>query len=115
METLFTSQYLRGIARTLAIAELLLWGAFFVEHLGWFSDPANASPPATVWLRQLAHLTLLVGYLVIWKWERQGAIIILIGALTFFPLIGGPHAWWYTLFAVSPAIVLFFAWRKKSV
>ncbi len=114
MEPLFTVRWLRWIGRTLAIAEFLLWGAFFIEHLGWFSDPSSASPPAQVWFQQLAHLALLIGYLLIWKWERPGAIVILIGALTFFPFIGGPNTWWYALFAVSPAIFLFFAWRKEA-
>lgn len=115
MGTFFTSIRMRWIARTLAIAEFLLWGAFFIEHLTWFSEPELASLPQVVWAQQLAHLTLLIGYLLIWKWEKPGAVVILIGALTFFPCIGGSNAWWFSLFAISPAIFLFLAWRSESI
>lgn len=114
MDTFLTKARMRWLARTLAIAEFLLWGAFFIEHITWFSDPGLASPPQVVWVQQLAHLTLLIGYLLIWKWEKVGAIVIIIGALTFFPFMGGPNAWWFSLFAISPAIFLFLAWRNES-
>lgn len=114
MGTYFTSQRCRWIARTLAVAEFLLWGAFFIEHLTWFSELESAMPPKSIWFQQFAHLAFLIGYLSIWKWEKLGAIIILLGALAFFPFVGGPNAWWFLLFAISPAIFLFLAWRNEE-
>jgi hypothetical protein len=36
--------------RVLAIGLFEFWGAFFVEHLGWFVHPGQGVPPVRVWL-----------------------------------------------------------------
>ncbi len=115
MDGFLTSHRFRWLARLFAIAEFLLWGAFFIEHLAWFTNPEAGAPPVQIWLQQLAHLILLMGYLVMWKWERTGAGLILFGTITFFPFVGGPNAWWFGLMAVTPVIFLFLAWRKEGI
>jgi hypothetical protein len=77
--------------RILAIGLLALWGAFFVEHLGWFLKPVQGLPPARVWLLQLAHLTLLVGLLMLFRWEVPGGILTVVAALVFFAAVAGPR------------------------
>jgi hypothetical protein len=75
----------RWTARFLALALFLCWGAFFVEHLQeWFLHPAQGFPPAWVWLAMLAHLSVLLGMLALWKWEVAGSLLAIAGALTFF-------------------------------
>ncbi len=69
-------------ARVLAVMVFLFWGAFFLEHLSWFFKPvaewppifkpAAEWPPARVWLLQLAHLAMLIGLLVLLRWELAG-------------------------------------------
>jgi hypothetical protein len=72
-------------ARLLALGLFLLWGAFFVEHVQeWFLHPAEGFPPSWVWGLQLAHLVLLVGLLMLLRWELAGAIVAIVGAVAFF-------------------------------
>jgi hypothetical protein len=76
---------IRWVARILALALFVLWGAFFLEHLGeWFLHPAKGLPPLWVWLMQMAHLGILLGMLALWKWEVAGSLLALASALTFF-------------------------------
>jgi hypothetical protein len=75
----------RWTARLLALGLFLCWGAFFVEHLQeWFLHPAKGLPPAWVWLAMLAHLSVLLGMLALWKWEVAGSLLAMTGALAFF-------------------------------
>jgi hypothetical protein len=72
-------------ARLLALGLFLLWGAFFVEHMQeWFLRPEAGFPPPWVWGGQLAHLVLLVGLLMLLRWELAGAIVAILGAVAFF-------------------------------
>ena len=71
--------------RVLALGLLLFWGAFFVEHLQeWFLQPFKGFPPVWVWLGQLAHLTILIGLVAIWRWQLTGSIFTILGSLAFF-------------------------------
>ncbi|HRW74493.1 MAG: hypothetical protein H6568_03990 [Lewinellaceae bacterium] len=113
MDSILTRTRLRWIARILSLALFFLWGAFFLEHLSWFQSFVTEPPPLMVWVMQLAHLTLLLGYLFAWRSERVAVLMILIGAGIFFPFVGGPNAWWYGLTAIVPAIFFFLAWRSE--
>jgi hypothetical protein len=75
--------------RALAVAFFLVWGAFFLEHLGWFVHPAQGVPPGRVWVLQLIHLTFLAGLLVILKWEALGSALTIVAALAFFASVAG--------------------------
>jgi hypothetical protein len=71
--------------RILALGLFLFWGGFFVAHLQqWFFHPTKGFPPAWVWLAQLAHLTILVGLVTIWRWQVTGSILTILGSLAFF-------------------------------
>lgn len=75
----------RWTARILALALFLFWGAFFLEHLQeWFTHPAKGMPPVWVWLAMLAHLSILVGMLALWRWEVAGSLVAIAGAVAFF-------------------------------
>ena len=76
---------IRWVARVLALALFVFWGAFFLEHLiEWFLHPAKGFPPFWVWLMMLAHLGILLGLLALWKWEVAGSLLALAAALAFF-------------------------------
>lgn len=75
--------------RVLAIALFAVWGAFFVEHLGWFLHPGRGLPPPRVWLLQLVHLTLLAGLLLLVYWETPGCVLTVVAALIFFAAVAG--------------------------
>lgn len=77
--------------RILALCFAALWGAFFIEHLGWFLHPGEGLPPARVWLLQLAHLALLTGLLMLLRWEIPGSILTIVSALVFFASVAGPR------------------------
>jgi hypothetical protein len=80
---------LRWTARVLALGLFLLWGAFFVAHLEWFTQPSKGLPPPWVWAAQLMHLTMLVGLLLLWRWPLWGGLVAIVGAAAFFL----PLAW----------------------
>lgn len=101
---------LRWIARALSVALVLLWGAFFVEHLAWFwSDPR---PPAWVWLLQGLHLLMLVGYLVSLRWERTGSAIAAAAAIAFFSFAAGRNAPWFILMGLVPVALYAYTWAR---
>jgi hypothetical protein len=72
-------------ARLLSLSLSLLWGAFFVEHMWeWFLHPAQGFPPPWVWGQQLAHLVMLIGLLMLVRWELAGSIVAILGTVAFF-------------------------------
>lgn len=76
-------------ARVLAVLVFLFWGAFFLEHLSWFLRPLAEWPPAKVLLLQLAHLAMLIGLLVLLRWELIGSALTIVAALVFFVSVAG--------------------------
>ena len=94
----------RWFARGAALLLFLFWGAFFVEHLAWFVHPAEFPPPYVVFLH-LLHLTMLVGLLLGWRWERLGAVVVLGGALGFFSQAAGPNFPTYFAITAVPAVL----------
>ncbi len=100
----------RLLARAFSVLLFLLWGAFFVEHLAWFTK-SGQWPPAFVWIQQAAHLMLLVSYLVSLKWERAGSLMILLMALAFFaPIAGDRFIQLYAISIVPACLFLFCQW-----
>jgi hypothetical protein len=77
------------IGRGLALLLFLFWGAFLVEHVSeWFLHPAQGLPPARVWVAMLFHLAMLVGLLLMLKWDRVGSAVTLVATVAFFAVIG---------------------------
>jgi hypothetical protein len=88
MKTLATVALWSG--RSLAVCAFLLWGAFFVEHLGEFLRPGQGPPPpAQVWLLQAAHGAMLLGLLMLLRWEIPGGLLTIAAALVFFANVAG--------------------------
>jgi len=96
-------------ARVLAVMVFLFWGAFFLEHLSWFLRPVAEWPPARVWLLQLAHLAMLIGLLVLLRWELAGSALTIVAALVFFVEVAGSR--FPLFFAVTslPAVLALLA------
>ena len=100
----------RWTARTLGLLLLLFWGAFFVEHLvEWFSSAGPTPPMRVVWI-SLAHLVMLAGFLVAWKRELAGSVMIVIGALAFFSQAAGRNFPLFFGISVIPAVLYFYYW-----
>lgn len=75
--------------RILAMLLFLFWGAFFLEHLTkWFLCPIESLPPLSVWVSQTLHLVMLIGLAMMLKWEKLGALVMVIGTTAFFSTIG---------------------------
>ncbi len=88
-----TNTLLAGVGkwggRLTALLLLLFWGAFFVEHLSeWFLRGDGRYPPAWVWVQQAFHLGMLVGLALMVRWEKLGAVMMLISTVAFFSMIG---------------------------
>jgi hypothetical protein len=83
-----TATACRWIGRTLAILLALFWGAFFLEHLSWFANPANGLPPTRVWIAQALHGVMIAGLLVMsWK-DKPGTAFTIVATASFFTWIG---------------------------
>ncbi len=102
----------RLAARILSVMLFLLWGAFFIEHLSWFTAIGGSAPPAKVWLLQAVHFLLLVGYLVSLKWEKVGSIIVVISAVIFFSAAAGINAIPFVIVSVFPVLLFMYCWMK---
>ena len=75
----------RWTGRVLALGLFLFWGAKFVEHLqDGFLHTVKQLSTVGVWLANLAHLTFLVGLVVLWRWPLTGSILTLLGACSYF-------------------------------
>lgn len=92
--------------RLLAIGLFLLWGAFFLEHLKWFVQPGIGLPPARVWLLQLAHLTMLIGLLMLLRLELLGSILTIVAALVFFGFVAGSRFPLFFIVTVLPVVLV---------
>jgi hypothetical protein len=100
-----TILFLTWTGRVLNGLLFLLWGAFFLEHLGWFSNPAQW-PPAHVFLLQMAHLALLLGLLATFRWDLAGSLAVILSALAFFPFAAGRKAPLFIFGTVAPSLLL---------
>lgn len=104
--------FIRWIARAISIVLFLLFGAFFIEHLSWFSG-SGGYPPIKVWLLVGVHLLLLVGLLLALKWEAAGSVLIVCSALVFLSQAAGER--FLPLFAITvvPALLFLTCWWKE--
>ncbi len=103
----------RTAARILSLLLFLLWCAFFIEHLSWFSTESLNTPPVRIWLAQGAHLLLLVGYLVSLKWERVGSVLIAVNAVLFFGYAAGMNAVPFIIVSLFPVMLYAYCWHRQ--
>ncbi len=105
---------LRWTARLLAAGLFLFWGGFFVAHLvEWFVKPFPATPPAFVWLGQVAHLLILLGLLALWRWEVAGSVLVVAAALVFFADKAGANFPLFFGVTALPAVLLLVCARRR--
>ena len=93
----------------------IIWGAFFVEHLSWFKQPNPISLPWQVWLLQFLHLSLLSGYLMIYKWPRAASLIILVSAVCFFAFTAGKNFVLFSLISILPVLFIGLLWSRLNL
>lgn len=108
-----TIRVVRLSARILSGLLLLFWGVFFVEHLSWFSSVPAENPPLNVWLLSVLHLTLLIGYALLFKWEKTGSILLTLSAVFFFLFAAGVNAIPFIIVSVFPAMLLAYCWKQE--
>ncbi|MFO0950228.1 MAG: hypothetical protein U0835_03575 [Isosphaeraceae bacterium] len=82
---------IRWAARLLSLGLFFLWGAFFVEHLEWFTHPDRLPPPWVFGVVGL-HLAMLLSLLAGWRYERLGGALLIATASLFFFLAAGRNA-----------------------
>ena len=95
----------RWVARGLAAIFTLLWGSFFLHHLGdWYLRP-EGFPPLWVTGLMVLHFGLLAGLLCGFRWELAGGLLALASGVTFFCLIGAWKIWFLWVPTLIPALV----------
>jgi len=82
--------YIRLFAIVLNIVVFLFWGAFFVEHLSYFTGSGD-KPPLFVYFMQLYHFLFLAGLLLAMKWNYPGGLLTLISSFFFFNQAAGQN------------------------
>lgn len=92
--------------RALALGCFAVWGTFFVEHLDWFLHLGQGVPPVRVWLLQLAHGTMLIGLLMLLRWEIGGGLLTTAAALVFFVNAAGPRFPLFFSVTVLPVVLV---------
>jgi len=93
----------RWSGRATALLLLLFWGAFFVEHLTeWFLRADGRYPPAWVWGQQFCHFVMLVGLGMMVRWEKLGAVVLLVATVAFFAGIHPNTFPWIALINLVP-------------
>jgi hypothetical protein len=103
---------IRWGARIWGTGAALLWGAFFVEHLAWFSI-GPATPPRWVWLQQGLHLGMIVALVAAWRHERAAGAVALVASVAFFAAVGGPRFWPFVATTVPPTLAFIYCGMRS--
>ncbi len=99
------------IARIFALLIFLFWGAFFCEHLfEWFLHSKDGLPPVSVWFSMVLHLVMLIGLVIMLKWDRLGAFITILGTVAFFLSIGYHGFPFIAMINILPILSLSIYW-----
>src|SRR5208283_4002203 len=95
--------------RALSLLLLVFWGLFFVEHMKeWFLRPHGPYPPAWVWRQQAFHFLMLVALGVALRWDKLGALLLVLTTAGFFGLMPRWNGFpWIAFLNLAP--VVFFA------
>jgi hypothetical protein len=97
--------------RALSLLLFLFWGAFFVEHMGeWFMGHKGEYPPPRVWVAQALHGAMVVGFLLMVKWDRMGTVVMAAATIAFFALIGMSRFPWIAMVNLLPVPFLAGYW-----
>ena len=89
-----------------------LSGAFFVEHLEWFTS--GAAPPLYFWHVQAMHLAMIGGLLCAWRWERAGGSLALLASVVFSANTAGPHFWLLLATTERPALAFIYCGVRRA-
>jgi len=104
---------IRWSARIWGTGAALFWGAFFVEHLAWFSV-GSPTPPLHVWLQQGLHAAMIVGLLAAWQYERVAGAVALLASIVFFASVAGPRFWPFVATTVPPALAFIYCGIRSA-
>jgi hypothetical protein len=100
--------------RLTALLVLLLWGAFFVEHLSeWFLRADGRYPPTWVWVQQAFHFAMLAGLALMLKWDRLGTVVMLAASIMFFGFIGLRNFSYFALINLVPVALFSVYWLAR--
>ena len=104
---------IRWGARIWGTTAALFWGAFFLEHLAWFT-PGTETPPLRVWWLQGVHLTMVTALLSAWRYERAGGTMALVASVVFFAAVAGPRFWLFLVITAPPAIAFIYCGLRSG-
>jgi heme O synthase-like polyprenyltransferase len=104
------------IGRSLSGMLFLLLGAFFLEHLlPLLAGGAPAEGRGFLWLVQIIHLFLLLGYLISMRYALIGSLFIIVfGSIFFILTANGPSLWLFLFTSNSPVFFYAYGWLRKN-
>jgi hypothetical protein len=107
---------LKWLGRTAALLLVLLWGAFFVEHLReWFlSRRGQPYPPTFVWIGMVLHFFMLAALALSLRWDKLGSLLIVATTAAFFGWIRMPRPAWIALINLTPIAFYFLYWKLAA-
>lgn len=104
----------RWLGRALAVLLFLFWGAFFVEHLSeWFLNARRGELPLWVWGSQVLHLGMLIGLLLMLRWEKLGTVVTVLATTAFFANIGVSSFPYIALLNAAPVLCVAVSWMIR--
>lgn len=102
------------LARGLAVCLFLFWGAFFGEHIQeWFIAPFPEHPPLRVCVTVGWHGLLLMGLLLLLRWQLIGSLIVLVAGGVFFFSVAGKSALLFFGITALPAVLSLYCWWER--
>ncbi len=108
-------KYVRLAARVLSGMLFILWGSFFIDHLEWFfTSPSEQTPPLFVWIMQSLHLVLLIGYALVFRFEKIGSAVIVLSAAIFFTSVAKTNAIPFVIVSCFPVLLFLYCWMKEK-
>lgn len=110
---------IRWIAYVLGSLLFFFWGAFFLAHLiEWFINPlfrGEKMPSISIWVQNLFHLFMLLGFIIAFKYELFGGLLIVASAAVFFSLAKTSLSHLYFAVTIIPALLYIFCWWKSRL
>jgi hypothetical protein len=108
---------IKWIARILGSLLFLFWGSFFIAHImPWFILPLfrhEKIPSFEIWIQEFFHLCMLLGFIIAFKYELIGGLIIIFGAAVYFFLARTNASICYFGITIIPALLYIFSWWKS--
>lgn len=112
-----TAKAFLWMGRGVALALLLLSGAFFVEHIReWYMGATQSVPPVWVGVGVFLHLGMLIGLAICLRWTAFGSAVVAVTTLAFIVETGIFTGYFpfIVLYTLAPLICFAIWWKLNK-